>query len=193
MYSLHKISVSVLLIFYFSSASGGNPCLITAGAPEAGTGYSCIMRPGFWSSFHNQALLSENTNLSTGVNYENRFGIKELGTASAAVIIPSGKASIGAIWSRFGYKDFIRQSAGIACGLKIAEGISTGIQVDFLSEKTPGEYSGRQSLTFEAGVLLTPADNIRIGIHLFNPVPNSMRRRYLPSSLRAGAGIKLNP
>ena len=192
MYSLHKISVSVLLIFLSLSASGGDHYRIPAGAAEAGMGYSCVMKSGFWSSFHNQASLTLNKSFSFGFNYENRFNISELGTRSAGLIIPAGKASLGALYSHFGYRDFSRQTAGLACGLNLSEKISAGIQVDYFSEKTSGEYINRQSLTFEAGLLLILSENIRFGIHVFNPVPNSMRRRYMPSSVRAGAGIYLS-
>ncbi len=192
MYSLHKIPVSVLLFFLFTSASGGDPYLISAGASEAGMNYSCVMKSGFWSSFHNQALLGQNNSLSFGFNYENRFNISELGTRTAAIIFPAGKTSAGLLYSNFGYRDFMRHSAGLACGMNLSERISAGVQIDYFGEKTTGEYSNRNSVTFEAGVLIMPNDKIRIGLHLFNPVPGSLRKSYLPSTIRAGAGIKLS-
>ncbi|MCX6259641.1 MAG: hypothetical protein NTY95_02230 [Bacteroidia bacterium] len=192
MYSLHKIPVSVLFIFLFSSASGSDPYFPAAGAAEAGMSYSCVMRPGFWSSFHNQALLPFYTSASLGFNYQNRFNISELGTRSAGLVIPAGKAGLGVIYSHFGYKDLLRHSVGLACGLKLSEKISAGIQTDFFAEKTAGEYNERRSLTFEAGLLIIPSEKIRVGFHLFNPVPNSLRKNYLPSSIRAGAGIWLS-
>ena len=192
MYSLHKIPVSVLFIFLFSSAYGSDPYSFTAGAAETGMNFSCVMRSGFWSSFHNQALLPLNNTVSFGLNYQNRFNISELGTSTAGLIIPGGKASIGAFYSHFGYKDLVRHSAGLACGLKLSEKILAGIQTDFFSENTSGEYNERQSLTFEAGLLIMPSEKIRIGFHFFNPVPNSLRRNYLPSSIRTGAGIYLS-
>ena len=192
MYSLHKIPVSVLFIFLFSSTSGSDPFFTAAGAAEAGMSYSCVMGPGFWSSFHNQALLPFNKSASFGFNYQNRFNITDLGTRSAGLVIPAGKAGLGAIYSNFGNKDLMRHSAGLACGLKLSEKISGGIQADFFSEKTAGEYHERRSLTFEAGLLIIPTEKIRIGFHIFNPVPNSLRNNYLPSSIRAGAGIWLS-
>jgi hypothetical protein len=192
LFSLHKIPVSVFLIFLFSSASGSDPYFPHAGAAEAGMSNSCVMRSGFWSSFHNQALLPFNTSASFGFNYRNSFNISELGTRSAGFVIPAGRAGIGVIYSHFGYKDLMRYSAGLACGLKLSEKVSAGIQTDFFYEKTAGEYNERRSLTFEAGLLITPSEKIRIGFHLFNPVPNSFRKNYLPSSIRAGAGIWLS-
>jgi hypothetical protein len=190
--SLLKISVSVLFIFFSLTASGGDPYRPSAGAGEAGTGYVCIMKNGFWSSFHNQATLAYNTSFSFGFNYENRFNISELGTRSAGVVIPAGKASLAVVYSHFGYTDFKRDMTGLACGMKLSNKISAGIQVDYFSEKASGEYDNNQSVTCEAGLLITPSENTRIGIHIFNPVPNSLRKTSLPMSLRIGAGTYLN-
>ncbi len=192
LFSLHKISVSVFAIFLFSSASAGDPLCFSAGAGEMGMSNTCVMKSGFWSSFHNQATLPYYKALSAGVNYENRFNISELGTRTAGFVVPVGNACLAAIYSHFGYGDFTRQSAGLACGLKFSEKISGGVQVDYLAEKASGEYNDRQSLTFETGICYLPSDKIRLGVHLFNPVPGSWRKRVLPSSIRAGAGIYLS-
>ena len=36
------------------------------------------------------------------------------------------------------------------------------------------------------------SEKVKAGVHIFNPVPNSLRRSFLPSSIRAGAGIELS-
>jgi hypothetical protein len=190
--SLLKISVSALFIFSSLAASGGDPYRPSAGAGEAGTGYVCIMKNGFWSSFHNQASLAYNNSFSLGFNYENRFNIKELGTRTAGITIPVGKASIAALYSNFGYADFKRDMTGLACGMKLSKKISAGLQVDYFSERTSGEYDNIQFVTCEAGLLVTPSENLRIGLHIFNPVSNTIRKTYLPTSLRVGAGTNLN-
>lgn len=192
MSSLLKIPVSLLFIFSSLTAAGGDPYRPSAGASEAGMGYTCIAKPGFWSAFHNQASLAFNKSFSFGFNYENKFTIRELGTRSAGLMIPAGKASLGALYSHFGYTDFSRDVMGIACGMKLSEKIAAGVQVDYFSERTSGEYDNIQSVTFEAGVTVMASENTRIGFHIFNPVPNSLRKSFLPSSLRIGAGSYLN-
>jgi len=174
------------------SASGGNPFHFSAGAGETGMGSACIARPGFWSSFSNQALLAFNNNLSAGINYQNRFNISELGTRTAGIIIPAGTTSMGIIYSHFGYREFRREMTGAACGLTLSEKISAGVQIDYFSEKASGEYENHHSLTFETGIVINASENISVGIHMFNPVPNSLRKVDMPSSLTAGAGIELS-
>lgn len=192
MSSLRIIPVSFIFVFLFSSAHGGDPYFPVAGAAESGMGWSCVMKPGFWSSFHNQALLPFNESAAAGINYNSRFGISELGTKSAAFVMPLDKAAIGLVYSHFGYRDLARHSAGLACGLRLSEKISAGVQADFFAWKTAGEYRERRSLSFEAGIHIKASEKVSLGIHVFNPVPGSFRKDQLPSSVRAGAGISLN-
>jgi hypothetical protein len=190
--SLLKISVSFYFLFLSLAASGDNPYSLSAGAGEAGMGSVCIMKNGFWSSFQNQAILAINNSYSFGVNYENRFLIRELGTRTAGMIIPAGKTSLGLVYSHFGYTDFKRDLAGLACGLKLTNKICAGVQVDYMSERTSKEYINNQYVTFEMGLLVMPSENVKIGVHLFNPIPGSLRKSFLPSALRIGAGTDLS-
>ena len=192
MYSLHKIPVSLLLVFLFLQTSGIDSYKYSAGAPETGMGHSCVMKADFWSSFYNQAALPFIRSFTVGINYENRFSIKELGTRTAGLIIPSGRTTLGIIYSHFGYSDFRRQTAAIACGLKLSGKISAGVQIDCLNETFPGTDHKMRSITFEGGLIFEISDNVRLGMHVFNPVPDSFRKYHLPSSLSAGAGIQLN-
>ena len=190
--SLLKISVSVLFILSSSTASGGDPYRSSAGACEAGMAYVCTMKTGFWSSFHNQANLANNKSFSFGFNYENRFNISELATRSAGLIIPVGKTSLAAVYSHFGYSDYKRDFTGLACGMKLSDKVSAGIQTDYYSTKTTGEYNNSQIITYEAGLIILPSENTRVGVHFFNLLPGSLKNKMLPTSLRIGAGSYLN-
>ncbi len=81
---------------------------------------------------------------------------------------------------------------GVSCGMPLSEIIAAGVQIDYFSEKTSGEYSNNQSVTCEAGIVVSSGDNVRIGIHLFNPVPNSVRKTDMPAALEAGVALNLN-
>jgi hypothetical protein len=186
--SLHKISVSFLFIFISLTSRGGDPYRPSAGATEAGMGYVCVARNSFWASFHNQALLADYNSFSFGINYENRFNLKELGTRTAGIILNSGKTSLGAVYSNFGNTDFKRDLAGLAAALKLSDKISAGVQVDYFSERTSGEYYNNQSVTFEAGLLIKPNESIRLGVHLFNPLPGTIKKSFMPARLNIGAG-----
>lgn len=190
--SLHKLSVSFVFILISLNASGSEYYHLSAGAGEAGAGNLCITKPGFWSSFHNQALLAQNNSFLFAINYNNRFNISQLGTRSAGMIIPSGKTSLGIVYSDFGYADFKRSMTGLACGIKLSEKLSAGAQVDYFAELTPGEYDDIHLVTGEAGIAYSLNENTSIAIHIFNPVPASIRKNKMETTLTAGAGTRLN-
>lgn len=164
----------------------------SAGAGEAGMGSVCIMKTGFWPSFRNQAILAYNTSLTVGFNYENRFNLWELGTRTAGIAVPAGKTSLGIIYSHFGYSDFKRSMFGLACGMPLGENLSAGVQVDYFLENASGDYESYHAVTCEAGLYFRPYEKVSVGVHIFNPVPNSLRKTIMPSSIRAGAGIELS-
>jgi hypothetical protein len=192
LFPLQKIIVSVCVIFLSAKGYSGDPFQLITGAKQTGMAKVCVMNSDFWSSFHNQAGLAFNRSCSFGFNYENRFNLKELGIRSAGLIIPAGRASMGVVYSHSGYSNFSRQMVGLASGMTLSDLISAGVQIDYFSEKTISEYNNNQSVTVEAGIIITPSEDINIGIQIFNPVPNSFRKTDMPTRLRAGAGIRLS-
>jgi len=190
--SLQKIIVPFFLVFLSAEGFAGDPFSLKTGAREAGMAGVCVMNNDLWSSFNNQAGLAFNKSLTFGFNYENRFVMKELGIRSAGLVIPAGSVSLGAVYSNFGYTDFRRELIGMACGMPLSDNIAAGVQIEYFSEKTIGEYHNNQVLTCETGIIMTVSENVRAGIHLFNPVPNSLRRSDLPSELRADLGMNLS-
>lgn len=192
MFSLQKIIVSSYVIFLSVKGFAGDPFTLMSGAKQTGMANVCTMNGDLWSSFHNQAGLAFNKSFSFAFNYENRFSIKELGTRTAAITIPAGRVSFGAIYSHFGYSEFRRQMTGLACGIPVSDIITAGIQIDYFSERATGEYNNNQILTCEAGVIISASENLKVGMHVFNPVPNSIRKSDMPTGLRVGAGIDLS-
>jgi hypothetical protein len=192
LFSLQKIIVSLFVVFLSVKCIAGDPYGLSAGARQTGMAQVCVMNYDLWSSFHNQAGLAFNKSFSFGINYENRFNLKELGTRSAAITFLTGRVSLGAVYSHFGYSDFRRQMTGLACGMPLSNIIAAGVQIDYFTEKTTGEYNNNQLLTCEAGIIITASKNVKIGIHVFNPIPNSIRKSDKATGLRAGAGINLS-
>ena len=86
--SLQKIKLSLLFIVLSVAVQAQNPYRLAAGARQAGLAYTSIATEGFWASFHNQASLGMERNLSLGLNHESRFGIAELSNKTFGLIIP---------------------------------------------------------------------------------------------------------
>ena len=192
MVSLQKITVSSVLLLYPVVAIGDGFNHPAAGAGEAGMAYVCIMKPGLWASFHNQASLAYYHKAAFSFSYESRFGIKELAGKSACMIIPAGNGAAGIFYSRTGFTEYRRESIGIASGIQLSPGVSAGVQADLFAEHQQGEYKDYLQLSCEAGLIYEVSREVTAGIHIFNPVPNSLRSIPVPSAIRAGVGITIS-
>lgn len=189
MFSLHKISVLYILFILSLPATAGNPYRFNGGGAEAGAGYACAGKQDFWSSFHNEAILGLNRSFSAGICYENRFSLNELSARSAAVIIPAGRASMGGLFTDSGFEGLRRHAVSLACGLPLSDKISSGVGLDYFIERCPSGYNDRMFITFGAGILVSASEKVRIGIHIFNPLPGPIRKKYLPMTLKTGVAF----
>jgi hypothetical protein len=183
---LLKIKLLAFIFLLPPAVSGQNPYALAAGAREASMAYADIATKGFWSSFHNQALLGYYKNFTLSMSHESRFGIAELSNKTFGLIIPSRHGSIGAAYSYYGYSDFNRHTAVLAYGMMIGENMAAGVQADLYSTRQWGNYSNFNEITFEAGLLWQPADPVTLAFHLFNPLPPPLRPENIPSVISAG-------
>ncbi len=76
--------------------------------------------------------------------------------------------TIGFSGSYFGYSLFSDRKIGVAYGLKLAEFVSIGAQIDFLNNRIPG-YGSNSTVTFEFGTLFKINEDIQLGAHVYNP------------------------
>lgn len=186
--SLLKFSTVMCLLVLSIAVYSQNPYRLNAGAKQAGMVYATSSTTGFWNSFHNQASLAYIRNLSFGINQDNRFGLSELSNKTFGFIMPSGKGSLGLVYSYYGYSEYNRHTAGLAYGMKLGNYLSAGVQADLFSTRAVGDYQNTNELTFEIGMLFKPAYGLSVGLHAFNPLPNSIRSNEIPSVISLGVG-----
>lgn len=180
--------VTIIIFLMSVAVRSQNPYGLSAGAREVGLAYTTSATTGFWTSFHNQASLAYMNSWSLGINQDNRFGLAELSNKTFGMILPTGHGALGAVYSYYGYEDYKRHSAGLAYGLKIGSALSLGVQADLFSTRAALDYESTNELTFEIGALIKPAQGLSIGLHAFNPLPNSIRRMDMPVVISLGAG-----
>ena len=185
--SLQKTTILLAWLSVSVAVHSQNPYGLSAGARQAGMAYTTAATTGFWTSFHNQAALAHNHRFSIGINQDNRFGLAELSNKTFGLVIPTGHGSLGAVYSYYGYTEYSRHTAGLAYGMKFGRLLSAGVQADLFSTRAPGDYANTNELTFEAGILFTPTQSFSIGLHTFNPLPDSWRSTDMPAVITLGA------
>lgn len=97
--------------------------------------------------------------------------------------------TFGFTGSYYGYELFNEKKFGIGYGLKLADFVSIGAQIDIMNNKVSG-YESNTAVTFELGALFKVNKHIQIGAHVYNPA----RVRYgkdtderVPTVFRLGA------
>ena len=186
--SLQKFVLLFLGISVSIAVNSQNPYSLSAGARQVGMAYTSAATGGFWASFHNQAALAYNRKFAIGINQDNRFGLAELSNKTFGLMVHGGKGTLAAVYSYYGYSEYNRHTAGLAYGMKFGRFISAGVQADLFSTRGAGDYQNTNELTFEAGVMVNPTSSFSIGLHAFNPLPNSLTNSDMPTVITLGVG-----
>ena len=176
---------AVLLLFFMVTAvlQAGEPLFVPHGAAEMGTAFASSAASGHWSCFHNQALLTSRPGTSASLALETRFMMTPLSSKALSAILAGKAVPLGLIITHYGNGDYYRVFTGIGSAVTLTKGVSLGVQVDYIMEKSAGDYRDISHLTFEAGMTILLSSSMTFGLHVFNPLAPV---NTLPSSINAG-------
>jgi len=125
-----------------------------------------------WSTFHNQAGISEIERFTAGIFYESKFMIDELSLTAGTIILPVRSGSFGISFFQFGKADFKENKLGITYAKQLTDNLHAGVQFDYFSNRFPENRKAFDFVTVEAGFIYSPGKKLFIGGHVFNPVSN---------------------
>ncbi len=165
---------------------------VTSGAAASGMANASLTRQDVWALFHNPSGIAYTKAIHAGMNYEQRFSLKELSTNSFAVAIPVGKTgAIGVNASYFGNKNYNEQTGGLTYARVFSDRISGGIKLNYSSFHLAEEYGTRSIVTGDIGMQAKLARNLWLGLRIFNPSQTELVKsptEQIPSVLSLGTG-----
>jgi len=167
------LRIGAVLLFFVAGTVGldaGQPLFVPHGATEMGVAFSATATPGHWSCFNNQALLTDATGISVSASLENRFLLSGLSSKALSAVIASTPVPLGFVATHYGNGDYYCIFTGLCSAVTLMKGMSLGVQVDYISERSAGDYRDVSNVTFEAGVTLTLSSSLTAGMHLSNPL-----------------------
>lgn len=164
-----------------------------AGGRSAGLAHASVMLSDFWCFHHNQGGLPYVRDLMVGFHHQAGF-VREMAHQTLAVIVPTPSGSLAGSFSYYGFEHYHQTKTGLAYGRYLANNLTAGIQLDYFYTRITGIYGRQRLLTFEAGMQYRVNEKWRLGVHLFNPVPQK-RGRYeepTPRIFRLGAACQFS-
>lgn len=185
--------ISGLIVFVFTticSAKAGNDNY-PAGARAAALSNASVTLSDAWSTFSNQAGLAFLESAVAGFHFENKFLVKEYALQAGTLALPFKPGAIGLSYRFFGYSKYYEAKFGLAYARKFTKNLSIAVQVDYLQTHIAEGYGNYNAVTAELALLAEPLDNLRVGVHLFNPTRvkrNKPAEERIPSIMRFGMG-----
>jgi len=167
-----------------------------AGARSLALSNAFISFSDVWSTFHNQAGISQIEKITAGIFYESRYMVDELSLTAGTIILPVNSGNFGISFYQFGEGSFKENKLGIAFAKKLSEKFHAGIQLDYYSNRFPENKKAFGYVNFEAGLIYTPDQKLFLGGHILNPLPSGIEtpegKQNSPAIFRFGAHYCFN-
>jgi len=101
----------------------------------------------------------------------------------------AGGNVIGLSMTSFGYSSYNDMKIGLAYGKQFGDKYSVGLQLDYLQTSIGNDYGSKSSVAVEAGLQAEILEDLRVGVHIFNPT----RTRMLEYTIQDKAVIERMP
>jgi len=164
------------------------------GAAVSGTGGASVARSDIWATFNNPAMLANIPGVGAGVNYENRFIVKELAISSISAVLPTNHGVFGLAFNRFGSNLYSQSFAGLSFGRSFGERFRAGVRLDVHHTRLAEDYGKRTDLSFAVGLGADLTSNLLVAATLFNPVKVKSAIDFnesLPAIYRLGLAYRI--
>jgi hypothetical protein len=157
----------------------------------AGNGAYSVRFNDLFSFSSNTASLANCLRVSGGVYGENKFGLSELNSYTAAAQMPAGGAAVGLITTWAGSSSFNQSQIGFAYGKQLGR-INLGVRFNYTMMRIAG-YGSDGAISFELGSIWKITEKLCTGIQITNPVGGKFgkdTREKLPTVYSMGAGYE---
>ena len=139
------------------------------GARIAALGGYSVTLFDVWSTHNNQAGLGFLEDVAVGINYENRFLLKETSYKAGAFVFPMKTSALGINIVSFGYSAYSETKAGLSYGKRFGKKLSVGVQLNYLHTSFNQEYGSKTTFTGAVGLIIKLSKELTLGVHIYNP------------------------
>lgn len=143
----------------------------------------------------NTGALAAAKKFAAGIFSDRKFGLKDLSTYAAAVVLPATSGSFGLRADYMGGASYNESSVGLAYGRKLGSKVSLGVGFNYFAMMAAG-YDAASAIGVDAGVMIHLTPQLNAGVQACNPVGTSWSKDgmgRLPGVYRAGLGYEVSP
>ncbi len=180
---------SFFLIKNLSAQVGNN---VTQGANSLACGGVTAVSSGSTGFWDNPANLAQLEQWSGAIAVENRFALTPLTIVAMGGAMPTRSGVFGFSIQNFGTDEYREQKMGIQFGKKLGSKFYLGAGFDVFRLQIQN-YGVQNWLSFQLGAQFEATEQLKMGIHLLNPVASRVgERETVAPSLRIGASFSAN-
>lgn len=180
-------SYGLLIAFLFCfSLSAQSTHESLGGAEIMSIGYVQAGLKGNHALYGNVAGLTDVQKYGVNVGYLRRYNLNELSTISAAGSYNLDWATVGVMFSQFGYDEYSENKIGLGIAKKLFDNLSIGAMVNMLGYNTK-EYGSVNKLNFEVGLQGKITKSFTMGAYFFSPAKiETTNVNDIPSRIAVG-------
>lgn len=167
------------------------PDILPAGTSIANTQTA---RTDIWCAFGNPAGMIQSDRFQFAFQYENKYLLAELSTATAQAAYCNPYLNVGICYSYFGYSKYNEMLAGISLAHDFGGKFSLGIQGNYYAAYCGDDIGYRGTFLPQIGMTAHLGKNFTLGFHTFNPFQQKLKgelaEKRLPSLFCLGSDYR---
>jgi hypothetical protein len=147
------------------------------------------------NAFCNPANIAFADKIEIGIQYENRYFLKELANRSINAILPTKYVNASLSASYFGYSYYNEILTGLGFARNFSDVFSLGVQFNYLTSYFAAQNRYRGAFFPQVGVNVRLSSAIYLGFSTFNPFQQNIKTEYavkrLPSVFSLGMDYRI--
>jgi hypothetical protein len=189
--------VLFLVLFFFIASSTGQ----SVGAISASLCNATSAQIDQWAYFSNPGALAYLKENQVGLNYQDRFLLRELQTQAGvgAIRYKNGVFSFGALL--YGYEVNRTSRIGLGYSMLLSEKLAFGLQGNYHQLRLAQNYGSARMLTVETGLVYKINPSFQLGMSVYNlgrsklslfPMERLTTRMRIGGSAKISSSLRVN-
>jgi hypothetical protein len=175
-----KYLIFSVVLFVFFNATGQIATIIPSTESVAN---AAVADRQHWTAFGNPANSAFSEKIEIGIQYENRYFMKEFANRSLNFLLPTKYLNTSLSMSYFGYSYYNHILTGLGFARNFSDHFSLGLQFNYLTTYFAAQNNYRGAFFPQIGANIRLSPVIHLGFSTFNPFQADIKTEYTTTRL----------